>query len=163
MHLVYRPLNVTIFLLLPENRMVGSQMSKESPPDLEFMEGRAYTIGREGHVRIDDPSLSRGHAELRFIGGKIRLRDLGSTNGTYLVAKNEIIGIDESFVTPGQRVVLGSKHYTVKALLAMAGIFASYSHETGLVVKSANPEENPVTEKADLDEVVSRTISRIFN
>jgi len=127
------------------------------------MEGRAYTIGREGHVRIDDPSLSRGHAELRFIDGKIRLRDLGSTNGTYLVASNKIISINESFVALNQRVVLGSQHYTVKALLAMIGVFASYSDETGLVIKSANLEEEPVIEKADLDEKVSRAIARIFD
>ena len=138
-------------------------MKKNSPAELGSMEGRAYTIGREGNIRIDDPSLSRGHAEIRFIDGKIRLRDLSSTNGTYLVARNKIIAINESFVTLDQRVAMGSKHYTVKALLAMAGIFASYSDETGLVIKSATPDEKPVTEKADLDEMVSQTIARMFN
>jgi len=127
------------------------------------MEDRAYTIGREGHIRIDDPSLSRGHAEIRFIDGKIRLRDLNSTNGTYLIARNKIIGINESFVTLDQRVAMGSNHYTVKALLAMAGVIASYSDETGLVIKSATPDEKPVTEKADLDGMVSQTIARMFN
>jgi len=143
--------------------MVGSQMKKDSPAELGVMEGRAYTIGREGHIRIDDPSLSRGHAEIRFIDGKIRLRDLGSTNGTYLIANNEIIDVNESFVTLDQRVAMGSKHYTVKTLLAMAGILASYSDETGLVIKSAKPDEMPVSEKADLDTMVSQTISRMFN
>jgi len=138
-------------------------MSIDSPPDMGFMEGRAYTIGREGHIRIDDPSLSRGHAEIRFIGGKIRLRDLESTNGTYLVGDKEIIGIHESVVTPNQRVVLGSEHYTVKALLAKAGIYVSYSDEFELVIKSANPEEESVIVKPDLDEIVSRTISQAFD
>jgi predicted component of type VI protein secretion system len=142
--------------------MIDSSMNEDSPQEPGSMEGRAYTIGREGHIRIDDPSLSRGHAEIRFIGGKIRLRDLGSTNGTFLVASNELVGIDESYVTPGQRVVLGSQHYSVRALLAMAGIFASYSDATGLVVKSANPDQKPVAEKADLDDMVSQAICRTF-
>jgi hypothetical protein len=138
-------------------------MSIDSPPDMGFIEGRAYTIGREGHIRIDDPSLSRGHAEIKFFGGKIRLRDLGSTNGTYLATGNKFISVIESFVTPNHQVVLGSKHYTVKALLAMAGIYVSYSDEFELVIKSANPEEESVIVKPDLDEIVSRTISQAFD
>ncbi len=138
-------------------------MTRESPTKLGFMEGRAYTIGRDGQIRIDDPSLSRGHAELKFTDGKIRLRDLGSTNGTYLVAGNRAISVDELFVSPGQRVILGSRQYTVKALLALAGVYVSYSDDVGLVIKTANPEENTVTIKTDLDELVSRTISRMFD
>lgn len=138
-------------------------MKPESPTLLGFMEGRAYTIGRDGQIRINDPSLSRGHAELKFTDGKIRLRDLGSTNGTYLVAGGKAVSIDERFVSPDERVILGSNQYTVKALLALAGIYASYSDEVGLVLKSADPNEKAVTIKADLDEVVSRTISRMYD
>ena len=127
------------------------------------MEGRVYTIGRDGQIRIDDPSLSRGHAEIRFIDGKIRLRDLGSTNGTYLVVNNELIGISESFVVPDQRVVMGSEQYTIKALLAKVGIYVSYSEQIGLVIKSANPEEKTVTVKPDLDELVSQSISDLYD
>lgn len=143
--------------------LVGILMNRDSSPELGLMEGRAYTIGREGHIRIDDPSLSRGHAEIRFVDGKIRLRDLGSTNGTYLIASNKLVGIEESYVTPNQRVAMGRTHYTVKALLAMAGIYASYSKETGVVIKLANPELEPLTDKTDLDEMVSRAISRIYD
>ncbi len=128
-----------------------------------MLEGHAYTIGREGHIRIDDPSLSRGHAEIRFVDGRIRLRDLGSTNGTFLIARNKLIEIEESFVTPDQRIALGCTHYTVKALLAMVGVFTSYSDETGLVIKLTDPEEDPETDETDLDEEVSQTISRLFN
>jgi hypothetical protein len=120
-------------------------MKKYSPPGLLFMEGRAYTIGRDGHIRIDDPSLSRGHAEIKFIEGKILLRDLGSTNGTYLQTRNEIIDINESIVAPDQRVELGSRHYTVKGLLAKVGVFVSYSDQSGLIVKLANPVKKPVS------------------
>lgn len=42
-------------------------------------------VGREGHVRVPDEFLSRRHFEvLRDDEGSIRVRDLGSRNGTFL-------------------------------------------------------------------------------
>ena len=42
-------------------------------------------VGREGHVRVPDEFLSRRHFEVvREEDGTIRVRDLGSRNGTYL-------------------------------------------------------------------------------
>ena len=128
-----------------------------------FIEDRSYTIGRDGQIRINDPSLSRCHAEIKFIDGKIRLRDLCSVNGTYLVTNNKLIGISECYVAPGQRVIMGSKQYTVKALLAVVGIYVSYSNEIGMVIKSANPDEKTVTVKTDLDELVSHAISKLLD
>jgi hypothetical protein len=127
-----------------------------------FTEGRPYTIGREGQIRIDDSSLSRGHAEIRFVDGRLRLRDLGSTNGTFLVIDDDLIRIKESYVAPCQEIVLGTRKYTVKALLALAGVYVSYSEAFGLVIKPASPDAAMVTVEVDTDELVSRTISRLF-
>ena len=42
-------------------------------------------VGREGHVRVPDEFLSRRHFELvRDEEGEVRVRDLGSRNGTFL-------------------------------------------------------------------------------
>jgi len=42
-------------------------------------------VGREGHVRVPDEFLSRRHFEvLREEDGTVRVRDLGSRNGTFL-------------------------------------------------------------------------------
>ena len=42
-------------------------------------------VGREGHVRVPDEFLSRRHFELmRDEDGALRVRDLGSANGTTL-------------------------------------------------------------------------------
>jgi pSer/pThr/pTyr-binding forkhead associated (FHA) protein len=42
-------------------------------------------IGREGHVRVPDEFLSRRHFEIaRDDDGTIRVKDLGSRNGTFL-------------------------------------------------------------------------------
>ncbi len=46
------------------------------------MENRIFTIGREGHININDPTVSKQHAEIEIIDGEVYLRDLESTNGT---------------------------------------------------------------------------------
>lgn len=138
------------------------RMEEELHTSLRFIEGQPCTIGRDGRIRIDDPCLSRGHAEIRFVNGKLRLRDLGSTNGTFLVESNRLIAVEECYVGPNQKVVLGSQQYTIKALLALAGIYVSYLDEVGLVVKSACPDEATVTVKTDLDEIVSRAIAEMY-
>lgn len=44
-----------------------------------------YIVGREGDVRIDDPSMSRHHAWIISLpGGRFELIDCGSLNGTYV-------------------------------------------------------------------------------
>ena len=137
-------------------------MTRELPTGSGFTEGAPRTIGRDGYILIDDPSISRGHAEIRFVDGKIRLRDLGSTNGTYLIIDNSLVEIRESFVAPDQQIVLGSRKYTVKALLASIGIYASYSDGVGLVIKSSNSADKSVKIETDLDELVSHTISKLY-
>ena len=45
------------------------------------------TIGRSGaDINVDDPEASRQHASLEVLGDHAILRDLGSTNGTYVEA-----------------------------------------------------------------------------
>jgi predicted Zn finger-like uncharacterized protein len=43
------------------------------------------TIGRSGaDINLDDPEASRSHAALEIVGDSAILRDLGSTNGTFI-------------------------------------------------------------------------------
>ena len=137
-------------------------MRRESQQGKAFTEGHPLTIGREGQIRIDDSSISRGHAEIRFIHGKLRLRDLDSTNGTFLLIDGNLLSIKESYVDPCQPVVLGNKKFTIKALLALAGIYVSYSPDYGLVIKPSGSDGEAITVETDLDELVSITISRLF-
>jgi pSer/pThr/pTyr-binding forkhead associated (FHA) protein len=48
-----------------------------------FLSHPVTVIGRaaEADVRLDDPGVSRRHAELRYADGNVELVDLGSTNG----------------------------------------------------------------------------------
>jgi hypothetical protein len=68
---------------------------------------RAVTrIGRgaDTDLRIDDPGISRNHAELRRSGGDVTVVDLGSTNG--VVVDGQPVG--EQRLKDGARVQLGS-------------------------------------------------------
>ncbi|MEO7979435.1 MAG: DUF3662 and FHA domain-containing protein [Sporichthyaceae bacterium] len=68
---------------------------------------RAVTrIGRgaESDLRIDDPGISRNHAELRRSGGDVTVVDLGSTNGVVVDGRR----VDEQRLRGGAQVRLGS-------------------------------------------------------
>ena len=68
---------------------------------------RAVTrIGRgaDTDLRIDDPGISRHHAELRRSGGDVTIVDLGSTNGVVVDGER----VDGHRLRDGQKVRLGS-------------------------------------------------------
>jgi hypothetical protein len=54
-----------------------------------FLSHPVTVIGRaaESDVRVDDPAVSRRHAELRYTDGAVELVDLGSTNGVAVNGK----------------------------------------------------------------------------
>ena len=91
-----------------------------SAPRLEgklgtFQLTRAVTrIGRGGDadIRIDDPGVSRHHAEVR-IGSDVILRDLGSTNGTYV---NGTL-IAEQPLRDGAVITIGSTNLTFRSAI----------------------------------------------
>ncbi len=91
-------------------------------------EGRKLIVGREGHIFLGDDSVSRHHAEISFADGRIHLRDLGSTNGVYLVRNNRAVRFREGYVEANQPIVIGRHQCTVQGLLHMlddAGAIAS--------------------------------------
>jgi predicted component of type VI protein secretion system len=100
-------------------------MDKDSREELKRMEKRTYIIGREGHIYINDPTVSKQHAEIQVINGEIYLRDLDSTNGTFLIKNNRLLPFHEGYVQIHQPVVLGNRQYTIQGLLEIAGAFAA--------------------------------------
>jgi len=93
--------------------------------ELKKIESRAYIIGREGHIYLNDPTASKRHAEIRIMNGEIFLRDLDSTNGIYLVKNQKYIRFMEGYVQLNQTIVLGNRQYTISDLLEIAGAFAA--------------------------------------
>ena len=80
-------------------------------------ENQTYIIGREGHIYLGDISVSRQHAEVTFREGKIRLRDLNSTNGIFLVKNKVVVRVEEEYVNLTQPILIGGHRCTVEELL----------------------------------------------
>ena len=93
--------------------------------NLAALEGRVLILGRDGHIYIDSPTASKHHAEIRITGGKIRLRDLDSTNGTFLLKNRKLVQFTEGFVNPLQPIVIGNKPYVINDLLKIANEFSA--------------------------------------
>jgi len=67
------------------------------------------TLGRgeTAALRFDDPSMSSEHAALEFFGSGIRLRDLGSMNGTTLNGSD----VKAAELKSGDRFALGAHEF----------------------------------------------------
>lgn len=68
--------------------------------------GERTTIGRveDNAFQIAEPSVSSRHCEILLQGGEVLVKDLGSTNGTFI--NNE--KITEGILKPGQTLRLGN-------------------------------------------------------
>ncbi len=93
--------------------------------NIELMDGRSFILGREGHIYLDSPTASKHHAEIRIDGGKVYLRDLGSTNGTFLLKNKELVQFEAGYVNLLQPIVIGRRTYVIQDLLAIARDFAA--------------------------------------
>jgi hypothetical protein len=69
-----------VFVSTPASSLVKTRVA------VEFEDFPTVTIGRspENVVVIPDPEVSRKHASLNFDGRRITLRDLGSSNGSFV-------------------------------------------------------------------------------
>jgi pSer/pThr/pTyr-binding forkhead associated (FHA) protein len=84
---------------------------------LERLEGKTYIIGREGHIYIKDPAASKQHAELSFVDGRIRIRDLGSTNGIYILRDGQAMKLEDEYVDPQQTIAIGKEKHKIESLV----------------------------------------------
>lgn len=66
--------------------------------------------GTDVDIRVDDPGVSRHHAEI-LLGREVVLRDLGSTNGTYV----DGVQVGETVLHDGAVVQLGATRLTFRA------------------------------------------------
>ena len=118
------------------------RMSDKPRANLELMEGRTFILGREGHIYIDSPTASKHHAEIRIENGKVILRDLKSTNGTFLLKNKTLIRFQEGVVDPRQPIVIGRHSYVIQDLLAIASDFVAVDENATRVELSEDWEKN---------------------
>jgi Trypsin-like peptidase domain/FHA domain len=76
--------------------------------DSRFSIGSEIIIGRDkdtSRIVLDDSTISRNHAVLKIVHHGVEIRDLGSTNGTYV----DSVRVGDEFVAVGvgQKVLLG--------------------------------------------------------
>jgi pSer/pThr/pTyr-binding forkhead associated (FHA) protein len=95
-------------------------MANNKKIDFALMEGQTFIVGREGHIFINSPKVSKYHAELKIVNGKVHLRDMNSTNGTYLVKNEELVHFSEGWVHEQQIIMIGDERRLVQSLLAIA-------------------------------------------
>ncbi len=98
--------------------------------DIELMDGRSFILGREGHIYVDSPTASKHHAEIRIDEGKVYLRDLGSTNGTFLLKDKRRVRFEAGYVSLHQPIVIGKRTYVIRDLLSIASDFAAVDDHT---------------------------------
>lgn len=73
----------------------------------QVLSGTEVVIGRSPYstICVNHPKLSRIHASFQRVGDRIFLRDLGSTNGTFVDGIR--IGADPVPIAPGATIRLG--------------------------------------------------------
>ena len=88
---------------------MAALISNSNPATVIPLQAGVSSVGRgeANSIRIEDPSVSTCHCELRFEQGALFVKDLGATNGTFV----ENCRVEESAVLPGQTLRLGSVEF----------------------------------------------------
>jgi pSer/pThr/pTyr-binding forkhead associated (FHA) protein len=87
-------------------------MFKSDSSRREFpVKAAGFVIGRKNtcDLRIPLTSVSRQHCELRVEDGRVKLRDVGSSNGTF----HNSIRVQEAVLEAGDELVVGPVVFTV--------------------------------------------------
>src|SRR6059036_1213982 len=85
---------------------------------IDLQAGRTLVVGRAvtSDVPIYDPTISRQHAEVALADDGVRVKDLGSSNGTFLNGAR----ITEAVAGENDVVTFGKVAYRVKEVAAPA-------------------------------------------
>ena len=109
------------------------QYADGRPPETKKFDAAVVSVGREsGDIVLNDPQASGKHAEIRFVGGHLSVKDQGSTNGTFFKGSRSTsfdLGPGESF-TIGQSIltvmeIVGAPEAAYgkgKTMIAMGGV-----------------------------------------
>src|SRR5262249_34684997 len=85
-------------------------------PEIRRIEANRVVIGRDGgDIVLGDAQASAAHAEIEFENGQIVVRDLGSSNGTWLGSRQ----LPQFALSPGQ--VFRCGHTAIRLLEIVGG------------------------------------------
>ena len=126
---------------------------------LEVKQG-TVVVGRASvsDLRLQHPSISRRHTQIKRVGEQFFVKDLGSQNGTFV--NKERIGTEVE-VKPGDSIAMGN------ALLRLRGPLAKGEKLPGQPVVAEKPqkiekvkEPRPATEKATKSRISTAVVAR---
>jgi pSer/pThr/pTyr-binding forkhead associated (FHA) protein len=131
--------NVTLVTVDPEGKTRDAAMKRA-----RFLIGR-----REGcDVRIAVASISREHCELRVEDGRLFIKDLGSSNGTYVNRQR----IQEVQLSPGDLIAVGPAVFVTRIEGEPADIDPIKSYHAGSapqpVAAASSPGARPASPTA---------------
>jgi DNA-binding NtrC family response regulator len=89
--------------------------------------------GADNDIILDDPTVSRRHATLQLTDDGLLLRDLESTNGTFV----ESVRTREAFLNPGADVRLGNCRLTVQFLTETYDVIPQETERFGALIGSS--------------------------
>src|SRR3712207_4160632 len=104
-------------------------VSTEGDQSFELREGAPIVVGRafSSDIPLFDPTISRRHAELVCAEGGVRLRDLGSSNGTFLNSSR----VQTARAVPGDVISFGKVGFRIKEVEAPPPVPLA-EHETAV-------------------------------
>lgn len=99
------------------------------------------TVGRlpDNTIQIDDASVSSHHAQFSLIGGEYELKDLNSTNGTYLNGQRT----SGSPLKPGDSIRLGKIETAYRSEIADGADARPLPAASEVEVKLAEASQRP--------------------
>ena len=91
-------------------------LSTTGEQSIDLQPGRVVVVGRAvtSDVPIYDPTISRRHAEVSLVDGGVKVKDVGSSNGTFLNGAR----ISEALATENDVVTFGKVAFRVKEVRA---------------------------------------------
>ncbi len=119
-------------------------------PPVELHPDHPIVIGRQAacDLPLKHHDVSRRHSEVSYENGQYVLRDLGSTNGTFLNGK-EIT--TPSVLSPGDRIEMGSRIVTFCEL--EAGVFDA--------TQDADPAQTIISDRMSKNDALAGDLSQI--
>jgi pSer/pThr/pTyr-binding forkhead associated (FHA) protein len=120
-------------------RVITGPMSGQT---IDLSDG-TLLIGREADCRVRLPCdfVSRHHCALQLTDLTLRIRDLGSKNGTYVNGRR--IGTSESILLQDDLVAVGTTSFLIDLVQALAPLPDTRLCDTGTVDADPAPQKPP--------------------
>ena len=89
-------------------------ISTEGEQTFELRSGGTLVVGRAltSDIPVLDPTISRRHAEVVWDGSGVHVKDLGSSNGTFLNG----VKVEEAKLSPGDVITFGKVPFRLKEI-----------------------------------------------